>query len=66
MFLSAGGWQDTRSALRAIPGAECVTAECPFCTTMLEAAVKARLLEETMWVHGRAELVAEPAGVPSK
>jgi Fe-S oxidoreductase len=37
---------------------ETVAVRCPFCMTMLEDAVKARSLEETMRVRDLSELVA--------
>jgi len=39
--------------------AETVAVGCPFCMTMLEDAVKARSLEETIRVRDLSELVAE-------
>jgi Fe-S oxidoreductase len=45
---------------------ETIAVGCPFCMTMLEDALKARSLEESMRVRDLAELVAESTGAQTK
>ena len=45
---------------------ETVAVGCPFCMTMLEDALKSRLLEEQMQVRDLSELVADTTGALSK